>query len=98
MDENQSNQNNNSNDYGTNHQNSNSSTSQSFNNSSNTTSQSFRNASPTTTQASYKAFEGNSQKNKTSHAGFGKTVVLPFCMRSTWNCRCYWLLHYCACY
>lgn len=102
MDENQSNQNNSFNQYGTEHQNFNNtvnnSTNPSFNNVNSSTSQSFKSASPTTTQASYKAFEGNSKKSKTSNAGFGKTVVLPFCMRSTWNSSCNWFLHYSTSY
>ncbi len=48
------------------------------NNYSESNSQSFRSVKPTSTEASYRAFQGNPKVKKSSNAGFGKTVVLPF--------------------
>lgn len=66
---------------------------QSNENNVNSTNESFKN-SPMTSQTSYKAFEGSSKKS--SGAGFGKTVILPFCMRYTWCHHCNWYLFYCS--
>ena len=86
MEENQSNQNNNLNqsaqNNNVNRQNANSIQNQSsINNTSSTTNfnQSFKSVSPATTEKNYKAFQEDGKKKKSGGAGFGKTVVLPFC-------------------
>ena len=41
--------------------------------------QSFRPTGPIITQTTYKEFKNSNKKQKSSNAGFGKTVLLPFC-------------------